>query len=58
MFSEWNFTDSQVSSLQDLQSCGNKTLNVESFVDVISALNFELNKPGVHKNYIYLDAIK
>ena len=58
VFSEWNFTDSQVSSLQDLQSCGNKTLNVESFVDVISALNFELNKPGVHKNYIYLDAIK
>lgn len=58
VFSDWSFTDVQMSSVQDLQSYGNKTLNIESFVDVISALNYELNKPGIYNNYIYLDAIK
>ena len=58
VFSDWSFTDVQIANLQDLQSCGNKTLNIESFVDVISALNYEINKPGIYNNYIYLDAIK
>ena len=58
VFSDWSFTDVQISNVQDLQSCGNKTLNIENFVDVVSALNYEVNKPGIYNNYIYLDAIK
>lgn len=58
VFSEWSFADNQISRDKELKFCGNKTLNVESFVNVISSLNYELNRPGIYNNYIYLEAVK
>ncbi len=56
IFDDWNFGDDVVGD--DLQSVGSKTLNVSSFVKMVSALNYEMNKPGFYDIYVYLEAIK
>ena len=58
VFNEWSFVDNQISSDKELKLYGNKTLNVEGFVNVISSLNYELNRPGIYNNYIYFEAIQ
>lgn len=56
IFKDWNFGDDVAEDA--LQSVGNKTLNVSSFVKMVSALNYEMNKPGFYDIYVYLEAIK
>ncbi len=56
VFKDWNFGDDVAEDA--LQSVGNKTLNVNSFVRMVSALNYEMNKPGFYDIYVYLEAIK
>lgn len=58
IFNDWNFTDDVVASQEALQSVGNKTLNINSFVKMVSSLNYEMNKPGFYNIYVYLEAIK
>ncbi len=56
IFADWNFGDDVAADA--LQGVGNKTLNVSSFVKMVSALNYEMNKPGFYDIYVYLEAIK
>ena len=58
VFDEWNVKDEAVLSADALSFVGSKTLNISSFVQVISALNYEMNEPGFYNIYVYFEAIK
>lgn len=58
VFDKWNFDDSQVGEKpEELVQLGAKTLNITKFVKQLSTMNYELNNPGFHDNYIYFEAI-
>lgn len=58
IFDEWNFTDDVANTPEALQAVGSKTLNINSFIKMVSSLNYEMNKPGFYDIYVYLEAIK
>lgn len=58
IFNDWNFTDDVAANPEALPSVGNKTLNINSFIKMVSSLNYEMNKPGFYNIYVYLEAIK
>lgn len=58
IFTDWNFNDDVATSQEALQAVGGKTLNVDSFVKMVSSLNYEMNKPGFYDVYVYLEAKK
>lgn len=58
VFDEWDIKDEDVLSADGLGSVGSKTLNISSFVQVVSALNYEMNQPGFYNIYVYFEAIK
>lgn len=58
VFDDWDIKDEAVLSSEALGSVGSKTLNISSFVQVVSALNYEINEPGFYDIYVYFEAIK
>lgn len=58
VFEEWNFYNELAITPEKLHATGGKTLNITCFVDMISMLNYEMNKPGFYNIYVYLEALK
>lgn len=58
LFDDWDIKDEAVLSAEALGSVGCKTLNISSFVQLVSALNYEMNQPGFYNIYVYFEAIK
>jgi len=58
VFNSWNFEDNQIGEdPATFSSMGSKTLNITKFITNLSNLNYELNQPGIHNNYVYFDVV-
>lgn len=56
IFDDWNFDDSELTvSSDNLNKVGNRTLNINRFMEGLGMINYETNLPGLHNGVIVLE---
>lgn len=58
LFNDWNFSDTQINTANVIYSLGNKTLNINRFIEGLGIVNYEINNPITTTGVIILQAKK